>query len=190
MNSLLGQVANNSIIVSGLNSRISELEKSIAYYEQYISQLETGEQVVATFEYDGSVYNIQIVNKGSKLSVTSPTNTEYKIFNGWKVDEEFIDLDIFTITQNTKIVADVIYKYDVKFSVNNEIISNQIVLKDGFANLPETPIKDGYDFVGWTLDGINVIDVANYTITGNTIFVAKFVSSVALLTSSCICSYV
>ena len=161
--------------INALNSKISELQKSIAYYEAYIAQLENAEQVVATFEFDGSVYNIQIVNKGSKLSVVTPTSTEYKIFNGWTVNGQAIDLNTFTITTNTKIVADITYKFDVKFKVENEIVSNQIIVKDNFASLPSNPTKEGYEFDGWSLNGVNVIsNIATKPVTENTTYIAVF----------------
>lgn len=161
--------------INALNSKISELQKSIAYYEAYIAQLENTEQVVATFEFDGSVYNIQIVNKGSKLSVVTTTSTEYKIFNGWTVNGQAIDLNTFTITTNTKIVADITYKFDVKFKVENEIVSSQIIIKDNFATLPSNPTKEGYEFDGWSLNGVNVIsDIATKTVTENTTYIAVF----------------
>lgn len=161
--------------INALNSKISELQKSIAYYEAYIAQLENAEQVVATFEFDGSVYNIQIVNKGSKLSVVTPASTEYKIFNGWTVNGQAIDLNTFTITTNTKIVADITYKFDVKFKVDDEFVSNQIIVKDNFASLPSNPTKEGYEFDGWSLNGVNVIsNIATKPVTENTTYIAVF----------------
>ena len=179
LNAQISEMTENSQNYTGkinaLNSKISELQKSIAYYEAYIAQLENTEQVVATFEFDGSVYNIQIVNKGSKLSVVTPTSTEYKIFNGWTVNGQAIDLNTFTITTNTKIVADITYKFDVKFKVENEIVSSQIVVKDNFATLPSNPTKEGYEFDGWSLNGVNVIsDIATKPVTENTTYIAVF----------------
>ncbi len=136
--------------------------------------LESGEQVVATFEFDGSVYNIQVVNKNSLLTVTEPTSTAYVIFNGWTVDGEPIDLATYRITANTKIVADVTHKYEVNFMVEGENHNSQIVLKDAKVTIPANPTKNGYVFEGWTLDGNNVVNLTTYTVTQNVTFTAKF----------------
>lgn len=168
------QTQNNSAVVNALNNKIAELQKSVSYYEQYLGTLESGEQVVATFEFDGSVYNIQVVNKNSTLTVTPPTSTAYVIFNGWTVDGEPIDLATFRITQNTKIVADVTHKYEVNFMVEGENHNSQIVLKDAKVTIPTNPTKNGYVFDGWTLDGNSVVNLTNYTVTQNVTFTAKF----------------
>ena len=168
-------VQNSSSIVNNLNSRINELEKSVAYYESYIAQLENGEQVVATFEFDGSVYNIQIVNKGSKLSVTTPTSTDYKIFNGWTVNGSAIDLSTYTIDNNTKFVADITYKFDVKFKVEDEVIDSQLIEKDSYAIPPTDPTKESCEFIGWSINGIDVVsNIDTIGVTQNTTYVALF----------------
>ncbi len=174
ISNLTYQQSSNQNNIKSLNDRIAELEKSVAYYEQYISQLEKdNEQVVATFEFDGSVYNIQIVNKGSKVSVVNPTSTAYKIFNGWKVDNETVDLDTYTITVNTKFVADVTYKYDVKFMDEETVVKSDIIVKDGFATLPTTPTKAGYEFDGWSINGVDIVDnITTTPVTANTIYKA------------------
>ena len=168
------QTQNNSTVVNALNVKIAELQKSVSYYEQYISALESGEQVVATFEFDGSVYSIQVVNKNSLLTVTEPTSTAYIIFNGWTVDGEPIDLATFRITANTKIIADVTHKYEVNFMADGENHNSQIVLKDAKVTIPTNPTKNGYVFDGWTLDGNTVVNLSTYTVTQNVTFTAKF----------------
>ncbi len=169
------QSQNSQSQINALNNKISELQTSVTYYESYIAQLENGEQVVATFEFDGSVYNIQIVNKGSKLSVTTPTSTDYKIFNVWTVNGSAIDLSTYTITTNTKIVADVTYKYDVKFKVDNTIYNSQIVTKNCYATIPTNPTKTGYEFDGWSLNGVDVIsDITTRQVTQNVTYIAVF----------------
>jgi len=168
------QVSNNSSVVNTLNNRIAELEKTVSYYEQYIANLENGEQVVATFEFDGSVYNIQIVNKNDYAGVVTPTSTDYVKFNYWTVNGEQVDLTTYALITNTTFVADVNYYYDVKFMIDTEVFNSQIVEKDTFAVLPEAPTKDGYVFDGWTSNGIDIVDTSSIAITQNTIFTAKF----------------
>lgn len=168
------QAQNNSSVVNALNVKIAELQKSVSYYEQYLSTLESGEQVVVTFEFDGSVYNIQIVNKNSLLTVATPPSTAYVIFNGWTVDGEPIDLATYRVTQNTKIIAAVTHKYEVNYMVDGENYHNEIVLKNANVTPPAAPTKTGYMFEGWTTDGNNIVNLTAYTVTQNVTFTAKF----------------
>ncbi len=168
------QVQNNSGNVTSLNNKIAELEKSIAYYEQYIANLESGSQVVATFEFNGSVYNIQVVNQNDIVSVTTPTSTDYVIFNYWMVDGVQVDLSTYPITTNTKFVANVTYKYDVVYKVDNNIYNKQIVIQNGIANIPANPTLEGYSFDGWTTNGVDIVDPSTIEIAQNTVYVAKF----------------
>ena len=174
INDVTLQGQNNSSVIASLNAKIKELEESVSYYENYIASLESGEQIVVTFEYDGSVYNIQVVNKGSKLSVTTPENTSYKVFNGWKVNGEFIDLDTFTTSNNTRVIADITYSYDVVFKVDNSVINSQIIVSGNIANTVENPIKNGYEFDGWSTDGTNIVDISKNKITETTTYYAVF----------------
>lgn len=174
INDVTLQGQNNSSVIASLKAKITELEESISYYENYISSLESGEQIVVTFEYDGSVYNIQVVNKGSKLSVTTPENTSYKVFNGWKVNGEFIDLDTFTANNSTRIIADVTYSYDVIFKVDNTVVNSQIIVSGNSADAIENPAKTGYQFDGWSTDGTNIVDISKNKITENTTYYAIF----------------
>lgn len=167
-------INNSGSIVSSLNAKIAELEKSVAYYEEYIASMESGEQVVATFELNGSVYNIQIVNKNDIVTVTTPTSTDYVIFNYWTVNGEKVDLSTFRVTTNTKFVANVTLKFDAIFKVDFEEYDKQIIEENGFATLPEAPTKDGYEFDGWVISGNEIVDVSSYKITQHTTFIAKF----------------
>ena len=169
------QMQNNYSTVSTLNAKISELQKSVQYYEQFLKTLEQGEQIIATFEFAVSVYYIQVVNKNSQLTVVNPTSTEYVIFNGWTVNGETIDLATYRITENTRIIADVTYKYDVKFMANNENLQSSIMLKDSKITPPEAPAKAGYAFEGWTIDGSTIIDFETFRVNQHTTFTAKFV---------------
>ncbi|MBQ9792494.1 MAG: InlB B-repeat-containing protein [Clostridia bacterium] len=168
------QLQNNSSDIVALNNKISELEKSVKYYESYISNLENENEVVATFEFDNSVYNIQILSKGSYASVVNPTSTDKVIFNYWEKDGVQVDLSTTQINENTKFVANITYKYEVKFKVDNDIIETQLVVKNGYVIPNIEPIKDGYVFDGYTLNGVDIIDLTTTPITADTLFVAKF----------------
>lgn len=168
------QINNNSSNLSGLNDRIAELEKSVKYYEQYIASLESDTQVVVTFEFNNSVYNIQVLQIGSFASVTNPESTDYIIFNGWKYNDEIVDISTFAVRQNTKFVADITYKYAVNFEVDNVNYNSQIVEKGMYATIPTPPVKDGYEFDGWTIDGKTIVSVNEQVIFDDITFVAMF----------------
>ena len=167
-------VQSNASTIITLNNRITELEDSIKYYEDYILSIESENSVVVKFEFNGVVYNIQIVDKNSTVTVTEPTSTEYVIFNYWTVNGEQVDLSTYQVSENTTFVANVTKKYDVKFMVDNAEYDSQIVVENGFAILPSTPSKAGYEFDGWSLDGVNVVDVASKSITSNTTYIPVF----------------
>lgn len=169
------QINNNDSIVSNLNNKITQLQESISYYENYISNLENETQVVITFEFDGSVYNIQIINKGASVSVVNPISNEYVQFNYWMINNEQIDLSTYVFNSNAKVVANVTYSYDVKFYVDNTEYDNQIVQFGDKANVPTVPTKQGYTFLGWSLNKNEIVDVSTVVINENTNFYALFV---------------
>lgn len=168
------KIQNNSTTVTMLNNKISELEKSVSYYEQYISSLENGEQIVVTFEFAGSVYNLQIISPNTTCSLTNPTSTDYVKFNYWTIDNQRIDLSTYIFKQNTKVVANVTYYHKVEFKIDNNIYTQQFVLNDSYAINPTNPTKSGYEFDGWTINGIDVVDITNININQDIVFIAKF----------------
>ena len=163
----LTQTASSQI--TALNNRVNELQSSVNYYESFIAQMENGEQVVATYEVDGTVWKIEILNKGTEITFTSPANTESTIFNGWQVDgtDELLG-NTYTINANTKFVANITYKHQVTFMVDEQVYNNQFVFENEFATVPETPTKDGYVFMGWALNRVDVVEDINTTAVNET----------------------
>lgn len=170
------QITANTNSVSVFKARIAQLEKSVQTYEAFIAQVAVENKVVATFEFDGGVYNIQLVNKGSAAVVSDPESTDFVIFNYWQVkDQKVENLATYYLVENTKFVANVTYKYSVKFMNGDQQIEEQIVEKNGYATAPsQQPAKDGFIFEGWTINGSDIVDVSSYSITKNTVFIAKF----------------
>ena len=178
------QINNSGTTISSLNNKISQLEQSIVYYESYIASLESGEQIVITAEFNGSVYNIQVINKGGKISIVDPVSTERVIFNFW-MDEDGtqIDLSTKTFSESTKIIANITLKYDVKFNVDGSDTDTQLVTSGSYASEPaEQPTKIGYTFVGWSLDGNTAVTVSETPITTNTTFFALWTINSYLVT--------
>lgn len=178
--SLTNQIVSNDNSVNSLQLKIEELEKSILYYENYISSLESDTQIILTFEFAGSVYNIQVVDKNSIVSVTTPTSTDYVIFNYWTVNGEQIDLSTYHFTENTKIIADVTYKYQVKFMVDGvQYGETQIIEQNNCLTLPEAPVKDKYEFLGWSLNGEDILsNIDTIPVNEDLTYIAIFESSI------------
>ena len=78
------------------------------------------------------------------------------------------------ILVDTVFVADITYKYDVKFIVDNNTYNSQIVVKNNVASIPTNPIKTNYVFKGWSINGSTVIDLSTYKINSTTTFYAVF----------------
>lgn len=161
--------------INALNQRIAELEATIEYYEQFLNDIEMENKVIVTFEFNGSIYEVQTIDKNSTTTIDDPESNEYVIFNGWTVDGEPIDLSSYTFTENTKVVADVTLKYDVKFMVDGEEYNTQLIIKDQYVTLPTPPTKEGYQFDGWTINGTDIVNnVESIGVTSNMTYSAVF----------------
>lgn len=161
--------------MADLNSQVIKLTNYIQKYEQFLAGVESETQAVATFEYDGALYAIQLVTNGGYASVTTPESTEYVVFGGWMVNNEVVDVATYPITHNTKFVAKVTYKFDVLFVADDNTVSTQIVAKDATPTAVTAPTKTGYRFLGWSKDGVNVVDPTTTPITGTTTYTALYV---------------
>ncbi len=161
--------------ISDLNSQVVKLTNYIQKYEQFLSGFESDTQAVATFEYDGALYAIQLVTNGGYASVTTPTSTQYVVFSGWTVNNEIVDISTYPITENTKFVASVTYKYDVQFVADDDIVESQIVAKGTKPTAVTAPVKAGYRFLGWSKDGVNIVDPTTVAINGTTTFTALYI---------------
>lgn len=127
-----------------------------------------------TFMYEDEVKSSQQVKNGKCADDVEIENTKYKIFNGWKVNDEIVDVSTYKIYADTTFVADIIYYYDVTFMVEGSQYKTQTVLKDSTVASPGTPTKENFSFKGWTVNGTDIVDLSTYQITENTTFTALF----------------
>ncbi len=169
------QISNNANSIKDYTDQISALQKTIAYLESYIDSIVDENQSVVRFMYNGSVYNMQIVNNGSTATVNAPEDTNYIKFNYWMINNIEVDPTEYVVTEETEFVANLTYYYDVKFMNVETPVSSQIVIENGTATKPEDPTRTGYSFKGWSMDGTSVVDPATVTITDDTTFTALWV---------------
>lgn len=175
INDLNAQIYNKNNELNDLNSEILRLKKSVANYEDYIASLENGARIVAIFEVDGSIYNIQTLSGDESIVVPEIPVSDRYVFNGWMIDGESIDLSIYEIVENTKFVADLIYSKRVNFVVDGEVYNTEYLTDNNkFVSAPNQPVKDGFDFDGWSLDGVNVVDLGTLEIDDDIVLYAKF----------------
>lgn len=152
----------NLATISQLNTKISQLNSSISYYETYLKTLESEENVILTFEYDGSVYNIQVVSIGSSVSITTPADTERLKFNGWKNEAgETVDFATYTATKTEKFTADLIVYHKVDFVAFGEVVGTTYVEHGERLNEPSLSVtvpNDGfsYSLIGYSTDNVNL----------------------------------
>ena len=162
--------------IASLNKNINELEISISYYENLIASSISSNQAVATYEIDGSVWKIEIINKGEEFNLPTPINTETMIFHNWKLkDTDTVLGTTYTMNENTKFVANIIKKYAVQFMVEDQLYNNQYVIENEYASIPEVPTKEDYDFMGWSINGVDIVEnIDTLSVSQNVTYVAIF----------------
>lgn len=173
---LTQQMQENAGKVEECENEHSSLQTSIGYYEQFIASLETETQAVAIFEVKGAIYKAQLVTKGTNATVTAPADTETHAFVGWYVNNELVDINNHPITTTTKFVAKFDIAFNVRFmlDVENEFTTKKVAKGATPIELETLPTKPGYEFMGFTINGVDVIDYITYTINKDTTFIAKF----------------
>ncbi len=131
------------------------------------------------------------VKHGGKITQTPTVPAEIAgiPFRGWSTDgtlQRVLDLDTYTVTEGDEtnpvklyaVYDDSDITYTVTFKVDGETYGNvQTVASSGYATVPADPEKTNFSFLYWYLEGDaqqTQVDVANYVILENTVFVAKF----------------
>ena len=130
---------------------------------------------VVSFDLNGGTGNGNNVNvvAGSKLEKPSdPVRTGYT-FTGWTLNGSAYDFNK-VVNSNIKLTANwKINSYTVKFDIDGgSSISSQTVKYKDKATRPSDPVKIGYEFTGWILNG-KTYDF-NTEITGDITLKANF----------------
>lgn len=131
-------------------------------------------QYSVVFKYEDTTLKNETVKSGNYATAPETNSTAYKVFNGWKVNGVAVNVSEYRITSDTVFVADITYKYDVKFIADGKTHNTQIIERNGKPTVPANPTKPNYVFVGWSIDGTNTVNASNYTVTENITFTAIF----------------
>lgn len=139
-------------------------------------QLPQKEKVAVLYNVNGEVTDITIADKDMEIVLLVLDNTETQVFKGWQIKgQEDLFTDKYHVTQNTEFVAVFVDKYNVQFMVDGEVVSQQYLADNENVVIPESPAKDGYTFVGWSIDGENIIeDAVGLTVIEDTTISAVF----------------
>ena len=112
-----------------------------------------------TFDTNGGTsVDTQIVNKDDTVTKPDDPEKDGYVFDKWTYLGKTYDFsqkvvsDIELVAQWTKLDED-LETFNVKFNTDGgSTITNKIVIKGNKVEKPTNPTKDGYNFVGWTLD--------------------------------------
>ena len=161
-------------LINENSKTILALQNSIVYYEEYINGLDNENEVFAIFVVNDEVWKIQKISKNGLVYLEEdPTIPEYATFNGWKVNGVSVDLSTYTLSCNTTFVADIDYTLSIEFLVDDEVYNSQEILNVDEFVLPDDPIKNGFKFLGWSING-EIINFDTYEFTKDVSFVALF----------------
>jgi hypothetical protein len=134
---------------------------------------ESDTKAIVTFTVNNAVYNVQVIDKNTTANVTAPANTAYFQFLGWTVDgETVINLATYNVTANVTFIAKVVNKYDVRFMFDGAEYASQIIAHNAFASVTAPTNTQYKEFLGWSVDGNTIINLAAYPITHTTTFYA------------------
>lgn len=126
-------------------------------------------------EQSGEIIFSQEIEKNNPLNEipVAPEKTGYW-FVDFKIDGETVDLNELIINRNLTIVLNYSDMFAYSFESDGEIyLSGSCKYGSTLAEIkPEDPTKDGYKFIGWTLNGELVSD--SYIFKGRENFVAVF----------------
>ena len=113
--------------------------------------------VIVTFDTNGgSEINNYIVKKGKKILEPDDPVKEGYTFKEWQLNGEAYDFNT-SITNNITLKA-IYIKYEAKTytvsfdSDGGNIIESQEIEAENKVTKPDDPVKEGYTFIGWTLN--------------------------------------
>lgn len=168
-------IRNNNETIKELRSQITKLENSIEEYKALVNSLKASYEVTATFIFDNQVHKVKVVKRGECAgAIENPTSSTSAEFNGWQVNGVTVDPQTYVLEDDTIFIANTTQRHRVDYFANSEIFTTQYVTNNQMPTSVDEPTLFGHNFLGWSLDGVNVVETTTYPITANTTFYAVF----------------
>ena len=149
----------------------------------YYAVFEEIKKYTVIFYVNGTKFKTVTVVDGEYASAPSNPSVEGYTFKGWSETDggEVVAVGSVKITANTNFYAVLEEKepekvyFTVTFKADGANHDVQQVLQGETAVAPKDPVKQGYEFLGWSrMNGGPVVDVSSVTITKSIVFYAKF----------------
>ena len=168
-------ISRNNETIKELRSQITKLENSIEEYKALVNSLKASYEVTATFIFDNQVHKVKVVKRGECAgAIENPTSSTSAEFNGWQVNGVTVDPQTYVLEDDTIFIANTTQRHRVDYFANSEIFTTQYVTNNQMPTSVDEPTLFGHNFLGWSLDGVNVVETTTYSITANTTFYAVF----------------
>src|SRR5690554_5611215 len=136
-----------------------KVTKNITLVAQWKEGEVADDRLTVTFDTDGGKPDIEPVKVEAGSKVNKPARIPFKegfTFLGWFVGEEEFDFAETTITADITITAKWQVMPEVAFDVRGgEPVIDPVLVELGKkVDKPADPVREGYNFAGWTLNGV------------------------------------
>ena len=194
---LTGQIETLNSQITELNSQIETLsedkENNLAQIEELQSEKSALETQVSTLtaSVNEKEQTIQTLTADKteleeEISILTATISENETtISSLNSQISNLNLEILTlqneITRLEGLLAgyeDIVNEtYSVDFYVDDLLFSTKVAKRGEKVSPPDSPTKNFYSFIGWSLDKVDIVDLTSYTINDNTILYAMFTSN-------------
>lgn len=132
-----------------------------------------------TIKLNNNTQDIVITGvKGETYTLATPDDYDNKPFLNWEIinGDGSISNNIFSFGEQDTIISAVYdaNPFEVNFLVKNDVVDTKFISSGHYANEPEEPTREGYNFLGWSLDKESIVDVSTMQIEADIEFYALF----------------
>lgn len=127
------------------------------------------------FFVDGKVISSESYNKGDTIVIPDDPESENGFFVGWDINNDGVadEITICNNNMNIRAIFGETEKFTVIFKNGDLELSKKSYAKGEMPTLPTEPVKEGFVFVGWDMNGDDEVDTVA-AVSENVTYVALF----------------